>query len=87
MAGRRISSPYSDEVPKFLGIPFHLRRIPGLRDKMSCSRVGTPPVGPAARCGLPTPELQMISNRIARNIIRYVFHYLTEASGFKLDYR
>lgn len=29
----------------------------------------------------------MISNRIARNIIRYVFHYLTGASRFKLDYR
>lgn len=47
---------------------------------MSCSHDALGPVDP--RCGL--PELQMISDRIARNIIRYVFHYLTGASEIQI---
>jgi len=68
------------------------------RDKMSRSRDASGPAcprkrgeggrrsprGPVARCGLPAPELQMISNRIARNIIRYVFHYPSEAPEIQI---
>lgn len=90
MSVLRASYTRSQSFPIYplLRVLLYIRRYSKLRGKMSCSHDASgpgwlAPVDP--RCGL--PELQMISNRIARNIIRYVFHYLTGASRFKLDYR